>query len=87
MFSIFKSKIKVTTMSTELELIVPRKTKGRDLFLQVSRDLGLHELWYFGMMYLDANRHEIWFDGSKKVNFPLGETSSNNSDCFRRSQI
>lgn len=54
-------------MDTELEFAVPPKTKGRDLFLQVSRNLGLREIWFFGMMYRGANNEEIWFDTSKKV--------------------
>ncbi|KAK5649232.1 hypothetical protein RI129_000261 [Pyrocoelia pectoralis] len=60
------TEIKITTMDTELEFAVPPKTRGRELFLQISRNLGLRETWFFGLMYKGANNEEIWFDSSKK---------------------
>lgn len=53
-------------MDTELEFAVPPKTKGRDLFVQISRNLGLRETWFFGLMYRGSNNEQIWFDSSKK---------------------
>ncbi|KAB0793202.1 hypothetical protein PPYR_12822 [Photinus pyralis] len=60
------TEIKITTMDTELEFAVPPKTKGRDLFMQISRNLGLRETWFFGLMYRGPNNEQIWFDSSKK---------------------
>ncbi|KAF5300803.1 hypothetical protein FQR65_LT09106 [Abscondita terminalis] len=58
--------VKVTTMDTELEFSTSPKTKGRELFQQISRNLGLRELWYFGLMFKGPNDEEIWFDSSRK---------------------
>lgn len=55
-------------MDTEVEFSVTPKTRGRELFLQISRSLGLREIWFFGIMYKGPNNEEIWFDTSKKVN-------------------
>ncbi|KAF5299228.1 hypothetical protein FQA39_LY02401 [Lamprigera yunnana] len=54
-------------MDTELEFSVVPKTRGRELFNQISRNLGVREVWYFGLMFKGANNEDIWFDVSKKT--------------------
>ncbi|XP_063002747.1 merlin-like [Elgaria multicarinata webbii] len=44
-------KVKVTTMDAEMEFSCEVKWKGKDLFDQVCRALGLRESWFFGLQY------------------------------------
>lgn len=60
-------KVRVSTVDTELEFESSNKTKAKDLFQQVSRNLGVHELWYFGLLYHGLEEEEVWIDTSKKV--------------------
>ncbi|KAK4881300.1 hypothetical protein RN001_004619 [Aquatica leii] len=64
--------IKVTTMDTELEFSISPKTRGRELFQHISRNLGLREVWYFGLMFKGANNEDIWFDCSRKTVHAIG---------------
>lgn len=59
-------KVKVATLDTELEFDDPPKTKAYQLFEQISRSLGIHEAWYFGISYEAPNNEDIWIDQSKK---------------------
>lgn len=58
-------KVKVTTVDTELEFETANKTKAKELFFQVSRNLGVHEHWFFGLLFIDKDE-DIWIDASKK---------------------
>ncbi|XP_018333989.1 moesin/ezrin/radixin homolog 1-like [Agrilus planipennis] len=58
--------IKVTTMDTELEFASPAKTRTVDLFYQISKNISIREVWFFGLVYQSSEGEEVWIDGSKK---------------------
>ncbi|KAG8122834.1 hypothetical protein E2320_018337 [Naja naja] len=59
-------KVKVSTMEAEMEFSCEIKWKGKDLFDQVCRALGLRESWYFGLWY-SIKGMGIWLKMDKKV--------------------
>ncbi|XP_044311993.1 merlin-like isoform X1 [Varanus komodoensis] len=59
-------KVKVTTVDTEMEFSCEVKWKGKDLFDQVCRALGLRESWFFGLQY-SARGLGTWLKMDKKV--------------------
>lgn len=59
-------KVSVSTVDTEVEFEIANKTKAKDLFHHVSKNLGVHEYWYFGLLFNSGN-DEFWIDQSKKV--------------------
>ncbi|XP_026527256.1 merlin-like [Notechis scutatus] len=59
-------KVKVSTMEAEMEFSCEMKWKGKDLFDQVCRALGLRESWYFGLWY-SIKGMGIWLKMDKKV--------------------
>lgn len=59
--------VKVSTLENELKFEVDLRKKGREFFDLVSKTLGVHETWFFGIYYKDADDESIWIDGSKKV--------------------
>lgn len=54
-------------MDKEIEFKTVAKTHGKDFFNEVSKNLAMHEIWFFGLMFLDENGDEVWIDDSKKV--------------------
>ena len=66
-----KLKVKILTVDVELEFESSAKTNCKELFVQVSKNLGMHEIWFFGLTYQDSNGDEIWIDNSKKVSINL----------------
>ncbi|XP_070591215.1 uncharacterized protein [Erythrolamprus reginae] len=59
-------KVKVSTMEAEMEFSCEMKWKGKDLFDQVCRALGLRESWYFGLWY-SIKGMGTWLKMEKKV--------------------
>lgn len=59
--------VKVATLENELKFKVNPNKKGREFFSIVSRSLGIHETWFFGICFKDADNEDIWIDDSKKV--------------------
>ncbi|XP_077168919.1 merlin-like isoform X1 [Paroedura picta] len=59
-------KVKVITMDAEMELSCEIKWKGKDLFDQVCRALGLRETWFFGLQY-SIKGMLTWLKMDKKV--------------------
>lgn len=59
--------VRVTTMDAELEFDLDLKSTGRDLFDLVSRTIGLREIWYFGLQYVDSEGFVAWLKLDKKV--------------------
>nr|XP_042904827.1 merlin-like [Parasteatoda tepidariorum] len=57
----------VTTMDAELEFHLDLKATGRDLFDLVCRTIGLREVWYFGLQYIDSEGFVAWLKLDKKV--------------------
>nr|XP_056720891.1 merlin-like [Euleptes europaea] len=59
-------KVKVVTMDAEMEFSCEIKWKGKDLFDQVCRALGLRETWFFGLQYT-LKGMLTWLKMDKKV--------------------
>ncbi|XP_032366919.1 ezrin a [Etheostoma spectabile] len=58
---------RVTTMDAELEFSFHPNTTGKQLFDQVARTIGLREIWYFGLQFVDAKGFVTWLNSEKKV--------------------
>ncbi|KAG7270448.1 hypothetical protein CRUP_022761 [Coryphaenoides rupestris] len=59
--------VRVTTMDAELEFAVQPSTTGKQLFDQVVKTIGLREVWYFGLQYMDGKGYPTWLKLEKKV--------------------
>ncbi|KAL0969499.1 hypothetical protein UPYG_G00228100 [Umbra pygmaea] len=59
--------VRVTTMDAELEFSIQHSTTGRQLFEQVTRTVGLREVWYFGLLFTDNKGFLTWLKSDKKV--------------------
>lgn len=59
-------KVKVITMDAEMEFNCEMKWKGKDLFDQVCRAIGLRETWFFGLQY-SIKGMNAWLKMEKKV--------------------
>uniref|UniRef100_A0A3B5LCT5 FERM domain-containing protein n=1 Tax=Xiphophorus couchianus TaxID=32473 RepID=A0A3B5LCT5_9TELE len=59
--------VRVTTMDAELEFSFNGNTKGRQLLEQVARTIGLREIWYFGLQFVDNRGLASWLVEDKKV--------------------
>uniref|UniRef100_A0A8C9ZS80 Ezrin a n=1 Tax=Sander lucioperca TaxID=283035 RepID=A0A8C9ZS80_SANLU len=63
----FNINVRVTTMDAELEFSFHSNTTGKQLFDQVARTIGLREIWYFGLQFVDAKGFITWLNSEKKV--------------------
>ncbi|KAM9704663.1 ezrin b [Menidia menidia] len=59
--------VRVTTMDAELEFAIQPSTTGKQLFDQVVKTIGLREVWYFGLRYMDTKGYHTWLKLDKKV--------------------
>lgn len=59
--------VRVTTVDAELEFAIQPSTTGKQLFDQVVKTIGLRELWYFGLQYVDGKGYPTWLKLDKKV--------------------
>ncbi|XP_063079832.1 ezrin b [Engraulis encrasicolus] len=59
--------VRVTSMDAELEFAVQPSTTGKQLFDQVVKTIGLREVWYFGLQYMDSKGYQTWLKLDKKV--------------------
>lgn len=59
--------VHVTTMDAELQFDLDLKSTGRDLFDLVCRTIGLREIWYFGLQYVNSEGFVAWLKLDKKV--------------------
>ncbi|XP_072265104.1 ezrin [Pyxicephalus adspersus] len=59
--------VRVTTMDAELEFAIQPNTTGKQLFDQVVKTVGLREVWYFGLQYMDTKGFSTWLKLDKKV--------------------
>ncbi|UXI20213.1 hypothetical protein NH340_JMT06156 [Sarcoptes scabiei] len=69
--SLSKSKkvipISVHTMDAQLEFEIDKTSLGRDLFDLVTRAIGLREVWYFGLQYIDSKGFVGWLKMNKRI--------------------
>ncbi|XP_067143024.1 moesin/ezrin/radixin homolog 1-like isoform X2 [Centruroides vittatus] len=61
--------VRVTTMDAELEFTIQPSTTGKQLFDQVVKTIGLREIWFFGLQYVDSKGYITWLKLNKKVTF------------------
>lgn len=54
-------------MDAELEFAIQPNTTGKQLFDQVVKTIGLREIWFFGLMYVDSRGYVTWLKLNKKV--------------------
>ncbi|XP_052708482.1 radixin-like isoform X2 [Crassostrea angulata] len=59
--------VRVTTMDAELEFAIQTSTTGKQLFDQVVKTIGLREIWFFGLQYVDSKGYSTWLKLNKKV--------------------
>lgn len=59
--------VRVTTMDAELEFAIQPNTTGKQLFDQVVKTIGLREIWFFGLQYVDNKGYSTWLKLNKKV--------------------
>jgi len=59
--------VRVTTMDAELEFAIQPNTTGKQLFDQVVKTIGLREIWFFGLQYIDTKSDTTWLKLNKKV--------------------
>ncbi|KAG5265979.1 hypothetical protein AALO_G00248500 [Alosa alosa] len=59
--------VRVTTMDAELEFAIQSSTTGKQLFDQVIKTVGVREVWYFGLQYVDNKGVLSWLKLDKKV--------------------
>jgi len=54
-------------MDAELEFAIQPSTTGKQLFDQVVKTIGLREVWFFGLQYVDSKNLTTWLKLNKKV--------------------
>ncbi|MEQ2199599.1 hypothetical protein XENOCAPTIV_004546 [Xenoophorus captivus] len=54
-------------MDAELEFAIQPNTTGKQLFDQVVKTIGVREIWYFGLQYVDTKGFPNWLKLDKKV--------------------
>ncbi|XP_072310538.1 ezrin b [Eucyclogobius newberryi] len=59
--------VRVTSVDAELEFAIQPSTTGKQLFDQVVKTIGLREVWYFGLQYVDGKGYATWLKLNKKV--------------------
>ncbi|XP_054617812.1 ezrin b [Dunckerocampus dactyliophorus] len=59
--------INVNSMDSELEFAVQPNATGKIVFDQVVKTLGIREIWYFGLQYMDGKGYLTWLKLDKKV--------------------
>jgi len=59
--------VRVTTMDAELEFAIQPTTTGKQLFDQVVKTIGLREIWFFGLGYIDSKGLTTWLKLNKRV--------------------
>lgn len=60
-------KVKVTTVESQLEFEIQKNALGQDLFNQVVSTIGLREVWYFGIQYIDKDNNPAFLRLDKKI--------------------
>lgn len=63
----FQVNVRVTTMDAELEFAIQPNTTGKQLFDQVVKTIGLREIWFFGLQYVDSKGYTTWLKLNKRV--------------------
>ena len=67
LYCLFQVNVRVTTMDAELEFAIQPNTTGKQLFDQVVKTIGLREIWFFGLQYVDSKGYTTWLKLNKRV--------------------
>ncbi|CAH0553871.1 unnamed protein product [Brassicogethes aeneus] len=67
----------VRTVFKECEFKAERYTKGGQILDLLLKNEGIHEKWYFGIMFLNQEGEEVWIEQSKKTIRELKENARN----------
>lgn len=59
--------IEVSTYDAQMEFEMDQRSLGKQLFDQVSRTIGLREVWYFGLQYTDSKGYVSWLKLDKRI--------------------
>ncbi|CAH8664064.1 unnamed protein product [Heterobilharzia americana] len=59
--------VSVVTMDAQLDFALKSNASGRQLLSQVCTALGLREMWYFGLQYMDHKNRLTWVKTTKKI--------------------
>ncbi|XP_075676512.1 merlin-like [Dermatophagoides pteronyssinus] len=59
--------VQVHTMDAQLEFEIDKSATGSDLFDLVTRAIGLREVWYFGLQFVDSKGFICWLKMNKRV--------------------
>ncbi|CAH8581261.1 unnamed protein product [Schistosoma turkestanicum] len=59
--------ISVVTKDAQLDFFIKKGTHGRELFSQVCTALGIREMWYFGLQYVDPKKGVTWVKTDDKA--------------------
>ena len=54
-------------MDAELEFAIQHTTTGKQLFDQVVKTIGLREIWFFGLQYVDSKGYTTWLKLNRNV--------------------
>ena len=58
-------------MDAELEFAIQPSTTGKQLFDQVVKTIGLREIWFFGLQYVDSKETRYFRQKTKILSFFL----------------
>lgn len=64
----------VGLLKEEPKAVPPQNKKNSDCILfysQVVKTVGLREVWFFGLQYVDSKGYITWLKLNKKVSLPL----------------
>ncbi|CAF2879510.1 unnamed protein product [Rotaria sp. Silwood2] len=59
--------VHVTSVENEFEFSIEPNATGKQLFDQIAKNLGLREIWFFGLRYTDSKNVTCWLRLDKKI--------------------
>ncbi|CAF3610092.1 unnamed protein product [Rotaria sp. Silwood1] len=59
--------VHVTSVEFEFDFTLDQNSIGKQLFDQVAKNIGLREIWFFGLRYIDSKNVTCWLKLDKKI--------------------
>ena len=59
--------MRVATIDAEIEFPIANNATGKQLFDQVVKTIGVREIWFFGLQFVDSKGTVAWLQLTKKV--------------------
>ena len=72
------------TVDAELDFAIDSSITGKQLFDQIVKTIGLREIWFFGLLYVDSKGFPCWLNLKKKV---LSQDFKKDSHDSKKSSI